>query len=122
MQNRKILILDDDQDLLDVLSILLTESGYEIQTLSTGESIFEEIQKFHPDLVLMDIMLGGMDGRLICKRIKAETDTFGLPVILISGSHDLAENLSEQGAPNDFMSKPFDLDSLVKKIEYQFVA
>jgi len=122
MLNKKILILDDDQNLLDVLSILLTESGYDIQTLCTGESIFEEIQRFHPDLVLMDIMLGGMDGRLICKRIKAETDTIGLPVILISGSHNLAANLSEQGAPNDFMSKPFDLDLLVKKIENQLVA
>jgi two-component system phosphate regulon response regulator PhoB len=122
MVKKKILILDDDQDLLDVLSILLTESGYNIQTLTTGESIFEEIKKFHPDLVLMDVMLGGMDGRLICKRMKAETDTLNLPVILISGSYNLAQNLSEQGAPNDFMSKPFDLSLLVKKIENQLVA
>jgi two-component system phosphate regulon response regulator PhoB len=122
MANKKILILDDDQDLLDVLSILLTESGYDIQTLSTGERIFEEIKKFHPDLVLMDVMLAGMDGRLICKRMKAETNTIDLPVILISGSHNLAQNLSEQGAPNDFMSKPFELSVLVEKIENQLVA
>ncbi len=122
MPNKKILILDDDQDLLDVLSMLLTESGYDIQTLSSGEEIFEEIKRFHPDLVLMDIMLSGMDGRLICKRMKAKSDTVDLPVILISGSHNLANNLSEQGAPNDFMAKPFDLNALVKKIEYQLIA
>jgi DNA-binding response OmpR family regulator len=122
MANKKILILDDDQDLLDVLSLLLTESGYDIQTLCTGEQIFEEIKRFHPDLVLMDVMLAGMDGRLICKRMKAKTDTLDLPVILISGSHDLSANLSEQGAPNDFMTKPFDLATLMKKIEYQLVA
>jgi DNA-binding response OmpR family regulator len=122
MANKKILILDDDQDLLDVLSILLTESGYDIQTLSTGERVFEEIKKFHPDLVLMDVTLAGMDGRLICKRMKAETDTLALPVILISGSHDLSQNLLSRGAPNDFMAKPFDLSLLVKKIENQLVA
>jgi DNA-binding response OmpR family regulator len=122
MTNKKILILDDDQDLLDVLSLLLTESGYDIQTLNSGEQIFEEIKRFHPDLVLMDIMLAGMDGRLICKRMKAKTDTIDLPVILISGSHNLSQNLSEQGAPNDFLAKPFDLNLLVKKIENQLVA
>ena len=122
MANKKILILDDDQDLLDVLSLLLTESGYHIQTLNSGEEIFEEIKRFHPDLVLMDVMLAGMDGRLICKRMKTKSDTLGLPVILISGSHNLSENLSEKGAPNDFMNKPFDLALLVKKIENQLVA
>ena len=67
-------------------------------------------------------MLTGMDGRLICKRMKTQTDTLALSVILISGSHNLFQNLSEQGAPNDFMAKPFDLDSLLKKIEYQLIA
>lgn len=122
MDNKKILILDDNQDLLDVLSLLLTEIGYDIQTLNSGEQIFEEIKKFHPDLVLMDIMLAGMDGRLICKRMKAKADTIDIPVILISGSHNLSQNLLEQGAPNDFMEKPFDLSVLVKKIENQLVA
>jgi DNA-binding response OmpR family regulator len=122
MANKKILILDDDQDLLDVLTLLLIESGYDIQTLCRGEQIFEEIKRFHPDLVLMDIMLDGMDGRLICKRMKAKTDTIDLPVILISGSHNLSQNLSEKGAPNDFIAKPFALALLVKKIENQFVA
>jgi len=81
-----------------------------------------KIKKFHPDLVLVDVMLTGMDGRLICKRMKTQTDTLALSVILISGSHNLFQNLSEQGAPNDFMAKPFDLDSLLKKIEYQLIA
>jgi len=70
----------------------------------------------------VDVMLTGMDGRLICKRMKTQTDTLALSVILISGSHNLFQNLSEQGAPNDFMAKPFDLDSLLKKIEYQLIA
>jgi two-component system phosphate regulon response regulator PhoB len=122
MVNKKILILDDDEDLLAVLSLLLIDSGYDIQALSTGEQIFDEIRKFHPDLILMDIMLAGMDGRLICKRIKAKSDTQNLPVILISGSHNLSKNLLEQGAPNDFMTKPFNLGLLLKKIENQLLA
>jgi DNA-binding response OmpR family regulator len=122
MVNKKILILDDDQDLLDVLVLLLTESGYKIQTLRSGEQIFDEIKKFDPDLVLMDVMLAGMDGRLLCRRIKAKPDTHNLPVILISGSHSLSQSKFELGAPNDFMSKPFNIDLLIEKIENQFAA
>jgi DNA-binding response OmpR family regulator len=114
---KKILILDDDKDILEVLSIILSESGYEIEALSSGETIFEAIKEFHPDLVLMDIMLQGMDGRIICKNIKNHPPTQKLPVILISASHNVSKLLLEQGAPNDFIAKPFELSSLLEKIK-----
>lgn len=116
---KKILILDDDRDILEILSILLADSGYEIETLSSGEKIFDTIKKFNPDLVLMDVMLAGMDGRVICKRIKEKESTHELPVILISGTHNLAKSLTELGAPNDFVAKPFDINYLLEKIKKQ---
>ena len=115
--SQKILVLDDDADILDIVSLILTESGYEVSTLSSGEQVFEEIQKFHPDLVLMDVMLAGLDGRVICEQIKDKLETMHLPVILISGTHDLADALNNKGAPNDFVAKPFDIDYLLKKIK-----
>jgi DNA-binding response OmpR family regulator len=117
--SKKILVLDDDEDILDILSFILKDSGYEIQTLTNGESVFEAIRQFNPDLVLMDVMLAGLDGRVICNRIKSNDSTHDLPVILISGTHDLAKSLRQQGAPNDFVAKPFDIDFLLGKIKGQ---
>ncbi|MCO5936498.1 response regulator [Mucilaginibacter sp. RB4R14] len=120
--SKKILILDDDADILEMVSILLVDNGYAVRELSSGETIFENIKEFQPDLILMDVMLAGMDGRLICKEIKENHLTYFLPVILISGTHDLAESLHLSGAPNDFVAKPFDIDYLLQVVDKQLAA
>ena len=114
----KILILDDDADILDILSILLSQSGYEIEALAGGEEIFESIKQFQPDLVLMDVMLGDLDGRVICKDIKDNPVTCNLPVILISAAPGVAQSL-QSGAPDSYVDKPFDIDNLLGIIEKQ---
>ena len=114
--SKKILIVDDDSDILEILSFLLSETGYETRALTHGETIFNDIEDFKPDLILMDVMLGGMDGRIICHTIKTNPSTCALPVILISGTHNPAKSLHLPGAPNDFIAKPFDLDHLLAKI------
>jgi DNA-binding response OmpR family regulator len=116
MMNKKILILDDDSDILEILAIVLSDAGYETRTLAHGETVFEDITDFQPDLLLMDVILGEMDGRAICGHIKANSLTSGLPVILISGTHDLAASLHQPGAPDDFVAKPFDTGHLLAKI------
>jgi len=120
--SKKILILDDDADILEIISLLLVDNGYEVRTLSCGDTVFEDIKDFQPDLILMDVMLADMDGRAICKNIKENHLTYFLPVILISGTHDLDESLHLPGAPNDFVAKPFDIDYLLEKIEKQLAA
>jgi DNA-binding response OmpR family regulator len=117
--SKKILVLDDDPDLLEMMSYLLSDSGYAVETLSGGETVFQSIEAFQPDLVLMDVMLADMDGRKICAAIKENAETSGLPVILISGTHDLAASLQQPGAPNDFVAKPFDIDHLLRRIRIQ---
>ncbi|WP_091157760.1 response regulator [Mucilaginibacter pineti] len=118
----KILVLDDDPDILEIISYILTDKGYEVVSLSSGEEIFQTIRQFSPDLVLMDVMLGEMDGRIICNHLKNGKDTAALPVILISASHNLAASLRQEGAPNDFIAKPFDIDRLLQKVEGFLVA
>ena len=117
MKREKILVVDDDIDILEIVSLLLVERGYEVKALDHGETILEDIQDFQPNLVLMDVMLGGMDGRAICKDLKRNPNTQELPVILISGTHDLVESVHLQGGPDDFIAKPFDLDQLYTKID-----
>ncbi|MES2426061.1 MAG: response regulator [Bacteroidota bacterium] len=119
---KKILILDDDKDSLEILSFILKETGYDVQTSSHGETAFEDIKAFQPDLLLMDVMLGGLDGRTICRSIKENELTHLLPVILISGTHDLSGSMHLPGAPNDYIAKPYDLDHLLNTVELQFVA
>lgn len=122
MSNKKIMVIDDNPDILEVVSYLLADQGYQVATLNSGEAVFQEIRGFRPDLVLMDVMLGGMDGRGICTHIKQMEETKALPVILISASHDLAAALDQQGAPDDFIAKPFDIDVLLRKVELQLAA
>lgn len=120
--SKKILIIDDDPDILEILSFVLVEGGYEVRMLSCGDTVFNDIKDFQPDLILMDVMLAGVDGRSICKEIKENHLTCFLRVILISGTHDLAESLHLPGAPNDFVAKPFDIDHLLTRIEEQLAA
>ena len=120
--SKKILILDDDDDILEILSLLLVDYGYDVRALSCGDTVFEDIKDFQPDLILLDVMLAGMDGRAICKCIKENHMTYFVPVILISGTHDMAESLHLPGAPNDFVAKPFDIDHLLERIEKQLSA
>jgi CheY-like chemotaxis protein len=122
VSTKKIMVIDDNPDILEIVSYLLADEGYQVATLNSGETVIQEIQGFRPDLVLMDVMLAGMDGRVICSNIKQMEQTKSLPVILISASHDLEASLDQQGAPNDFIAKPFDIDVLLKKVELQLAA
>jgi DNA-binding response OmpR family regulator len=119
---RRILAVDDDNDILEVLQFILEDSGYEVDTLSDGHHLLDTIRKKTPDLILLDIMLGNMDGRELCKAVKKEDKTQNIPVILISASHNISGTLNQDGAPNDFIAKPFDINNLLSKIKNQLAA
>ncbi|WP_183557090.1 response regulator [Mucilaginibacter sp. SP1R1] len=115
----RILAVDDDNDILEVIQYILEESGYEVETLTDGHFLFDKIKEKQPDLILLDIMLGNLDGRDLCKSVKATKETHNIPVIMISASHDVSKTLNQTGAPDDFIAKPFDIDVLLKTINRQ---
>ncbi|TSD65976.1 response regulator [Inquilinus sp. KBS0705] len=120
---RRILAVDDDNDILEVLQFILEDSGYEVDTLSDGQCLMDAIKEKHPDLILLDIMLGNnLDGRELCKQIKKQVDTNNIPIILISASHNVSNSMHQEGAPNDFISKPFDISLLLNCIKKQLAA
>lgn len=119
---KKILVVDDDQAILEMLDEVLSYYGYDVNTLARGEKVFERIDEFQPDLILMDVMLAGMDGRVICSAIKSVKSVSGIPIILISATENSTSCLNKEGSPNDFVSKPFDVDYLLNKIEHQLAA
>jgi len=115
----RILAVDDDKDILDVIQIILEDSGYQVETLSDGLQLQEAIRAHTPDLILLDIMLGNVDGRELCRNVKARTETNNIPVIMISASHNLSDVLKQDCAPDDFIAKPFDINVLLNKIKQQ---
>jgi DNA-binding response OmpR family regulator len=118
----KILAVDDDRDIVEVIKIILEDEGYEVSTLTSGIDVLKVVASMRPDLILLDVMLGGMDGRDICRQIKNHKLFKNIPVVMISASHNLQNLVAQPGSPNDFISKPFDIDRLVKTVKAQLAA
>ncbi|WP_276088185.1 response regulator [Pedobacter sp. JY14-1] len=118
----KILAIDDDRAIVEIIGMVLEEEGFEVATLTDGAKVFETLGDFRPDLVLLDVMLGGLDGREICGRIKMDERYSGIPVIMISASHDLQHTLKLPNAPQAFIAKPFDINNLVNVVKAQLAA
>ncbi len=114
---KKILVVDDDDDVLETLQLILEIGGYDVEPLNNAELVFERMAEFEPDLVLLDVVLGKIDGRVICSQIKNHSDTQNIPVLMMSGLYDLKEIQEMECAPDDFMHKPFKMDLLLAKIE-----
>ena len=120
--SKKILIVDDNELIVEVMSYILTNNGYEVTSLTSGQAVITEVNTQHPDLLILDAMLPGVDGRDICKILKFNKATQDLPVIICSGNQDIASSLRQTGAPNDFLLKPFDMTDLLNKVELQLAA
>lgn len=114
----KILIVEDDPDIMFVIQFILSEQSYDVFTSPDGKDLISQIDEVQPDLILMDIMLPNADGRQLCKEI---TMNNSFPIILMSANVHYLTQVS-QACANDFIAKPFDLDDLIKRIELQLVA
>jgi two-component system, OmpR family, response regulator VicR len=112
----KILIVDDDSALIEVLEELFNEVGYRIKAINRVENIIPVIVDFQPDLVLLDYLLPFVNGGELCSQIKRNEATCMIPVILFSAYPKVLLSLGDYGC-DAFIAKPFDLDSLLFHIE-----
>ncbi len=119
---QRILAVDDNEDILEVLQLILEDFGYEVETLNNGSFLFDKIKAHRPDLILLDIMLGNLDGRELCKDVKSQKETHDIPIILISASHNLSNLFKPSNAPDDFLAKPFNINELIGKIQMHISA
>jgi len=115
MSNKTILICDDDEGILDMLEILLEGNGYHAIPIRNSLNIYDVINREHPDLLLLDLWMPVLSGDQVLKSLRTNPLTQDLPVIIISASRDGKQIAANAGA-NEFMAKPFDLDTLLKKI------
>lgn len=114
---KKILIVDDDEEVLDTIQLVLEIGGYDVEPLNDAAFVFERIDDFEPDLILLDIVLGKIDGRVVCSQLKEHPDTKKIPILMMSGLYSDSEVNNMDCAPDDFMQKPFKMDVLLEKIE-----
>lgn len=112
----KVLLLDNDESVLDMMQEALNYGGFEVMAISQTENILPEIDRYRPDLVILDYILSGINGGELCHQIKANKKTSGLPVVLVSAYPRVLKSLSDYGA-DDFISKPFDLDDFLDRIK-----
>lgn len=118
MQNQKILIIEDDEDIMELVEYNLKKSFYQTICASSGEAGLDMIQKHTPDLVLLDLMLPGINGFEVCKEIKNNTETQKTPVIMLTAKgedHDIVAGL-EIGA-DDYITKPFSPSVLIARVK-----
>jgi two-component system, OmpR family, response regulator VicR len=114
---KRILVIDDDEDILEILDIVLKEEGYEVVLSNTGEAA-EHIHVIHPDLILLDVRLKGAakSGYEICAELKQEYADEQMPIVLISAETDLEVLANECGADH-YIPKPFDLFQLLIQVK-----
>ena len=117
---KKILVVDDDVDILNVVQLVLDANGFEVVATSDWQQINTQLDAFKPDLILFDVSLGTQDGRNICKQLKSNHYTKHISVILFSANHNIENSLPECLADN-FISKPFDINELVEGINGQLM-
>jgi two-component system alkaline phosphatase synthesis response regulator PhoP len=118
MSKRRILIVDDEAHILQMLEIRLKKNGFDVLTASTGESALSQVRSTRPDLILLDVMMPPPDGYEVCRRLKHDPLFKDIPVILLTAKstpRDQAIGL-EAGA-DAYMTKPYSPEELLGQIQ-----
>ena len=112
---QKILIVDDDSNIAELISLYLTKEFYEVQIVGDGEQALKVFDSFQPNLILLDLMLPGMDGYQVCREIRTRSN---VPIIMLSAKGEVFDKVLglELGA-DDYMIKPFDSKELVARVK-----
>ncbi|MEL7087260.1 MAG: response regulator transcription factor [Planctomycetota bacterium] len=118
MDDTRILLVEDERDLLELLKYNLDREGYSVSTAETGEDGLKLVRNQSPDLILLDLMLPSMDGLEVCRSLKARPDTAAIPVIMLTAKGEESDIVAglELGA-DDYITKPFSPRILMARIK-----
>ncbi|GAU76376.1 response regulator YycF [Fusibacter sp. 3D3] len=113
--SKKILIVDDEKPISDIIKFNLSKEGYEIETAFDGDEALKKVYQFQPDLVLLDVMLPKLDGFQVCRKIR---ESFNMPIIMLTAKEEEVDKVLgfELGA-DDYITKPFGMRELIARVK-----
>ncbi|HNX81741.1 MAG TPA: response regulator [Candidatus Omnitrophota bacterium] len=116
--SKKILVVDDEPDLVDFVRLRLTASGFEVVTAADGEEALDVVQREHPDLIILDILLPKLDGHKVCETLKKDPRFAAIPIIMLTAK-DREEDilLAKKIGADAYITKPFDSQLLLYDIK-----
>ena len=112
-----IFVVEDDPDISDLIAHYLQKAGHAVKRLTSGTEVMPQLRAGPPDLVILDLMLPGMDGLLVCQAMRADAATASIPIIMLTARGDEADRIAglELGA-DDYVTKPFSAKELVARV------
>ncbi len=113
---KKIMLIEDDRDILDVVELILASHSYDLQFFSGVNGVVDAVVSMQPHLILLDLHLSGVDGQSLCKTFKESKTTSHIPVILFSALSGLPK-ISEECGADGYIEKPFDMNNFVAIVE-----
>ena len=115
---RPVLIVEDEEDILDLIAYHLKQAGFSVMTASDGVSALEKAKKDHPELIILDLMLPGMDGKDVCRVLKSSPPTKSIPILMVTARTEEIDRIVgfELGA-DDYVTKPFSPRELVLRVK-----
>lgn len=116
LAKRRIIVLDDHADILEVIQEVLDDENYEVICVTNFQSLLNQLEHIKPDLIILDYRLPDSNGGVICEQLKSDTATSDIPLILFSAYFSKVEDLS-RFACDYALTKPFDIDDLISKVK-----
>jgi DNA-binding response OmpR family regulator len=115
---KKILLVDDEESLVQLLSERLKFNGYEVITASDGQEGFEKAKKEKPDLILLDVMMPHMDGYQVCRLLKFDQRYKDIPIIMLTArTQEIDKKTGKETGADAYITKPFESQDLLKEIK-----
>lgn len=110
------MVIEDNHAILDVITLILESEAFNVAGLNKGANFINHVLEFNPDIVIMDIMLPDIDGRMLLKELKETKASSHIPVLMISARYNASNYTINDIHADDFMAKPFNIDELMDKI------
>jgi DNA-binding response OmpR family regulator len=113
----RVLVVEDDKDIAELIAHYLQKAGYAVETVGSGSSVLPRVRATPPDAIVLDLMLPGMDGLLVCQALRADPATAAIPVIMLTARGEEADRIAglELGA-DDYVTKPFSPKELTARV------
>lgn len=113
----KVLVVDDEENIIEFIRLGLRYEGFQVESASDGEQGITAAQRINPDLIILDIMLPGIDGLEVCRRLRSNPITRDIPILMLTAKDEVRDRITglRTGA-DDYLTKPFDFDELLERI------